>query len=253
MAGDRTYAGLLDAVLSDLAERNGKARWCEKTPGQRASSVYRMFPDAQVVHLVRDPRAVVASGLEVPYEVRTARELATEWRRFTLANVRVGTEAGPGGFLQVRYEDLVRGPDDVLRLVCAFLGEDFSPAMVSADQRQRASAVTVMAPWQSGALDAVSDAGLDRWRRSLDPRQRARVAAVVRRELPVLGYGSPPWRVVSRGAALNALDVRSRARTAMALRRARARMRTPADRRREVHRMLADGTARWGTAESRGA
>src|SRR4051812_17375571 len=61
--GSRTYPGVLDAVMSDYAERNGKVRWSEKSPMQRSRLIWLLMPDAQVVHIVRDPRPCVASNL----------------------------------------------------------------------------------------------------------------------------------------------------------------------------------------------
>jgi Sulfotransferase family len=55
-SGERTYAGLFAAMLEDYTERNGKQRWAEKTPSQRPDDIYNLFPDALVVHIVRDPR-----------------------------------------------------------------------------------------------------------------------------------------------------------------------------------------------------
>src|SRR5437879_13590586 len=86
---------LLDVVMTDFAERHGKARWCEKTPTQPAEWVYWLFPDAQVVHIVRDPRNVVASSLETPWVRRSAGAVSREWRNFTLANIREGLRVGP--------------------------------------------------------------------------------------------------------------------------------------------------------------
>src|SRR4051812_42681389 len=64
--GPRTYAGLMDAIMSDFAERTGKARWSEKSAGQSIDVAWDLFSDAQVVYIVRDPRDVVASSLRAP-------------------------------------------------------------------------------------------------------------------------------------------------------------------------------------------
>src|SRR4051794_20410563 len=61
--GPRTYAGVLDAVMTDFAERHGKQRWSEKTPHQSASDIWLHFPEAQVLHIVRDPRPTAVSNL----------------------------------------------------------------------------------------------------------------------------------------------------------------------------------------------
>src|SRR5258706_961979 len=144
--GPRTYAGLLDALLSDYAERQGKARWCEKTPEQRAADVRQLFPDARIVHIVPDPRSMTASSLAMPWERAGARELAGRWAKFTGDNLAVD------GLLLVRYEQLTTEPEAVLQEVCAFIGEEFEPEMLHDLSRRRAAVPATAEAWQGGAL-----------------------------------------------------------------------------------------------------
>ena len=234
LASERTYRGLLDAVMTDFAERHGKPRWCEKTPTQAARDVFRLVPDAQVVHIVRDPRDVVASSLETPWTETSARQLAREWRRFTLENVAVGARAGPGSFLQVRYEDLTRDPEAVLRTVFAFLGEDFDQGAVTDMTRRRPTIAKSAAPWQARVLEPVTTSRQGRWQERLTRAQRIAVTATIGDLLPALGYrpSSRRDRMVAR-AALPVLALDDVA-TDRRHRRVAARATTPAERHREI-------------------
>lgn len=206
LASDRTYRSLLDVVLHDFATRHGKARWCEKSPGQGAGPILQLFPDAQVIHIVRDPRDVVASSLETPWTTIGATRLARAWLAFTLANVQVGVGVGPAQFLQVRYEDLTRDPEAVLRLVCTFLGEDYNAGMLATPERRRSTVVAAAEPWQARALRPV-EPGRNDWRTRLRRRDQARVAAVLDRHLPLLGYAPRGPAFVAAGKLLNLPDV----------------------------------------------
>jgi hypothetical protein len=200
----RTYAALFDTILTDFARRQGKARWSEKSPGQPIDSIYALYPNAQVIHLVRDPRDVVASSLEVPWtDADAAGGLARGWRAFTLRAIRRGLEAGPARFLQIRYEDLTHDPEAVLRVVCAFLHEDFTPQML--DQAARNGTVPDAAKdWQGRALRRIEHAAEGGWKerlkRGCSSRQRSLRApgarADPRRAIPagpgVPGAGSEP-------------------------------------------------------------
>ena len=48
------YRDLLDSVGRDLARRQGKVRWAEKTPWQSAERIWQLFPEAQIIHLMRE-------------------------------------------------------------------------------------------------------------------------------------------------------------------------------------------------------
>ena len=237
-AGPRTYAALLDTLMSDFADRHGKSRWCEKTPTQPASWVFALFPDAQVVHIVRDPRDVVASSLEVPWTGIGARRIAAAWRRFTLDNVRVGLEVGPSRFLQIRYEDLARDFEATLSLVCAFLGEGLTAEMLTNPERRLPTIAAAASPWHGTVLEQRPPPVSGSYRSRLRADRRARVAATIGGVIPAVGY--PPARrsTVLAGHVLNALASPSELPAALGVLRRRVTARTPAARHRELQRYM---------------
>ena len=202
-SGPRTYAAALDTVMADFARRQQKDRWCEKTPGQLAAEVFDLCPSAQVVHIVRDPRDVVASSLETPWTRGDAAAVARHWRQFTLSNVRGGRVRGPGSMLQIHYEDLTSDPEPVLRVVCAFLGEDYVPEMLSDPGRRRPTVAAAVAPWQGRALEPVSPNSQGTWRSRLGRLDRIRVAGIVADMLGPLGYEPARPRSVALGRVVN--------------------------------------------------
>ena len=237
----RDYATVLDVVMSEIAHQWGKRRWSDKSPGQPAHAVLAMFPHAQVVHIVRDPRDVIASSLETPWTSGSARQIARQWRHFTLACLRTGVESGPRRYLMVRYEDLTREPEVVLRRICHFLDEAFHPHMLDPEERRQSGTVTAAAaPWQARALNPVTSDRQGRYARVLTPWQRASVASVVRGELAALGYEPARSRTVAVGAVVNA--ARAVEDLPGIVRRARLRRDfTPARHYEEVQRFLRRG------------
>ena len=202
-----TYAGLFDAIMATFADRVGKQRWSDKTPDQHAVAVWRLFPDARVVHIIRDPRDVVASRLQTPIiDSDSAVALAKWWHRFNLSNIEAGSAAGPRRYLRIRYEDLVNDPEATLRLVCAFVEEEFAPSMIS--DRSDTAAVSEVAWWQQRAREAIDPTRVGRHVDALSRRDRAQVAAVVHRDLPALGYSVPARRLVVLGRVLRAAQAR---------------------------------------------
>jgi sulfotransferase family protein len=250
-AGNRSYRALLEGVMADFAARRGKRRWCEKTPGQPAASVLALFPEAQIVHIVRDPRDVIASSLQTPWTRGNAAELARSWRRFTTENVQVGFRRGPEGFLQIRYEDLTRDPSAVLRVICAFLGEAFDPEMLTDLDRRGATIAPHAAPWQARALEPVVPSPQGSWRGRLSKQDRARIAALLHREITTLGYEPPGRGSIRAGRLLNSTSI---ARPALALRRStrlRGVARDPERRYREMQLYMQEQAARVGARPER--
>lgn len=213
--GPRTYAALLEAILSDFAERQGKARWSEKSAGQPIAPVLKMFPDARIIHILRDPRDVVASSMEVAWtRPESAVSIAHQWRSFTINTIWRGADLGPAQYMQIRYEDLARDPATVMRMVCAFLGEEYDPAMVDDVSRRRATVPQVAQGWQGRALARIQPPARGEWARRLARSDQLRVNAVVDTMLKPLGYrpADETTRALSVPFKLPSLAQRARVR-----------------------------------------
>ena len=108
----------------------GKARWVEKTPGHlvRVGMIRRHFPRSPIVRIVRDPRDVALSLMQVPWGVGTFLEGLLFWRGFD--DQRHRFFEADGHSLTIRFEDLVAEPAATMGRVCRFLGEAFEEGML---------------------------------------------------------------------------------------------------------------------------
>lgn len=201
--GPRTWPAILDAIMTDFAERHGKPRWSEKSPGQPAGVVHRWFPDAQLVHIVRDPRDCIASNIAAPWGERDALVLARRWRRHTLDTVATGSRAGPDRYLRIRYEDLVADTTATLRVVFAFLDEPMPDDPLGDHAERRTALAPAAAPHQQRLLDRPAPA--DRPTGARERLVRARAAAATRKLLQPFGYDPVTPRALAAGSLANLL------------------------------------------------
>lgn len=124
----------MPAIISGLFEKNaqgeGKARWGDKTPYyvMHIPKLLEWFPDAQIVHLIRDGRDVALSlfGRQHDFHVYNTYFSAEYWESYVEKGHALGKALAPGQYLEVRYEDLLAQPEDTMKRLCAFLGEEFS-------------------------------------------------------------------------------------------------------------------------------
>jgi hypothetical protein len=242
--GPRTYGGLLTTVMDHIAAAWGKGRWSDKTPWQSPAAVWELIPDAQVVHIVRDPRDVVASSVEAPWIEDRPLELARAWTRFNTSAAQQGAAAGPSRYHRVRYEDLVADPGGVLRLVCTFLQEDFDGAMLDpAARSDSGTVVETAAPWQDGVAQPIGSSRIGRYVDVLSRRDRCLIAPAIDREMVALGYETPRRRTVVAGRVLRPLELPSDLRRGLTYLRLRRRM-APHQRYAETAKLLASGLQR---------
>jgi hypothetical protein len=118
---------LLRAYLVACCEAKGASVAGEKTPGHIRSlkRIWKDFPGARVVHIMRDPRAVAASYLSHDLYKRVfgsdVTRAALKWREAARIHLRVSRSGHADKYLLVRYEDLVAGPKTELERICKFL------------------------------------------------------------------------------------------------------------------------------------
>jgi hypothetical protein len=125
----RPYCLMLEAYI----EAEGKNRWGEKTPTNFffCDILYEMFPEAQFIHLVRDPRAVVRSANQFPRLPDDTIVNASNWRHFMSAGYhRLTRHVPPAQRRTIRYEDLTSNPEEVVREICRFIDEPFEEQML---------------------------------------------------------------------------------------------------------------------------
>src|SRR5919109_1016208 len=69
-AAPPTVGSIVQATLEIYAELHGKPRWGDKRPAYSGfiGMLFAMFPHAQYINVVRDPRAVVASQIRMPWD-----------------------------------------------------------------------------------------------------------------------------------------------------------------------------------------
>ncbi|HUA19621.1 MAG TPA: sulfotransferase [Bryobacteraceae bacterium] len=177
-----SYPAMFSAVMKCFAESHGKQRCGEKTPNHAlvAETLCDWYPNAAVLHLVRDPRDVVASLLRIPFGWSSAVVNARTWLGLNRAARRSSHRPG---YLEVRYETLVTQPEEELARICRFIGEEFIPCMLRPEQ------TSPMHPGEQDRYHApVTTSRLGAWRSELTQPQAAQVEWVVGPYLEAFGY-----------------------------------------------------------------
>lgn len=198
-------AGAARCFYRLYAARFGKPRWGDKTPVHAFGlpEIARLLPEAAVIHIIRDGRDAALSLRPMWFAPgRDMASLAAHWRDFVTA-ARRGAAACPRA-MEVRYEDLVRAPEPVLRRIARFLDLPYDPAMAEPhcraaeriaehQERRRADGTLVVdrerrlaQQWRTTTPPDPSRIGV--WRDALAAGERAEFAGVAGGLLDELGY-----------------------------------------------------------------
>jgi hypothetical protein len=191
-----SQAAFVDAFAQRVRRDAGKERWAEKTPQniRHLDWIMARFPDASIVHIVRDARDVVCSMRQHPdwrwidgtwQKVLVARPLAFYARRW-LEDVRTGLAwRGDPRYTEVRYESLVADPAAALAMICRGIGASVDSDWLASVGRRDDEDAQARRPDYEGA---VSGASVGRWRSDLSVAEQQEVERLCGPQLRELGY-----------------------------------------------------------------
>jgi hypothetical protein len=208
LSGALTFRQPYHYVLEAWAKAHGKERWGEKTPGNLfyADIIVEMFPDAQFLYVVRDPRAGVASMQrvslfpnDVVFNALSRRKHDTQGRKLLRSSVPARQRR------TVRYEDLVQNPASTVRSLCDFLGEEYTPSMLrfheDAEEYMKDAAEE---HYNETATHPITDDRVDAWKRYLSAEEVALVESICTAVMEAFGYTpkAPPITLPRRAEML---------------------------------------------------
>lgn len=162
-------ATVLEALTVLHAEHAGKARWIEKTPRHllMTDTLRRLWPDARIVRIVRDPRDTALSLSAMPFAKESVVGNLVRIDQDDRAS-RERIAADPLA-MTLRYEDLVSEPARELARVCAFIGEDYDPAMLEARSAAAGAVAGAHEWWKESVSGPLTTSSVGRWRREMSP------------------------------------------------------------------------------------
>lgn len=173
---DRRTAAMMASIFEDHARAQGKARWGDKTPHNlwHAARLAELYPAAQFVGIVRHPGAVADS---MARRGRPFEDGVRMWNERNAELVRAGTRLGPR-YATIRYEDLVRTPEVVLRPLLTFLGEEWSQDVLRHHEVHGERGDPRISDGGTRTDRALDPSRVDAWRRDLDRAGAAALRAV---------------------------------------------------------------------------
>jgi hypothetical protein len=120
------YFSMVEAFYKRNVQERGADTWLDKCP----SNIYCFdliadrYPAARFIHVIRDARDSVLSYCRRGYPAFRA---VSRWYYANLSGLQY---AGWPNYFQVRYEELVRDTEAVVRRICAFIGKPYLDCML---------------------------------------------------------------------------------------------------------------------------
>jgi len=191
--GCQNVRDFLNIVMEEVARKQGVDRWADSTPTNvpHMPRIAADFPDAQFLHIIRDPRDIALSlekrqwARPLPWDRKNALLAAgLYWEWIVRKGREYGERLGPR-YIEVRYESLVQSPREALPPIGKFLGHD-----LDYDRIQKASVGSVKTPLTAFSEDLKQGqfSPVGRWKQKFPPEQLTKFEDLIGCYMAELGY-----------------------------------------------------------------
>ena len=150
-------------------EETGAVRWCDDTPAnvRYAQFLTELYPEGKVIHIVRDPRDVVASYIGMPWASNTLDYTLDRLAHNFRTLMEIDAAASEGSYRQIRLEDFVNDHAETMGRLSDFL--DIDPNRFDDSVR-------------------LSSESFGRWQKSFDHEQKSKIEAKLAFAISHYGY-----------------------------------------------------------------
>lgn len=188
--GERSYARLFALLGEHYAEQQGKPRWGDKSLNTEryAAPIFEAFPAARMIHMIRDPRDRFASAQTRWGRTRGGVGAGTAMWLWSVALARRNRALYPDRYAILRYETLIFRPEETLREICNFIGETYSPLMLTMRDAQTfrdEGGNSSYGPRQAGII---STSSVGRFRNVMSRREIAYMERTAVQQMAAFGY-----------------------------------------------------------------
>lgn len=185
-----SYKKVFDALIKEYALYVNKPIFGEKTPGhyEHLTTFFQWYPEARVLWIIRDPRAVAASYQHVPWHKGGVTGPAIRWRS-SIKELQKWKK--DGRVFVLKYEDLIMSPQLSIDAICDFLNVDSIPKTRLETNRDDPS-LNHHKGWEhehlKSSAKSISTRPLTKWKAELTSKQIAIIESLTSRGMEEMNY-----------------------------------------------------------------
>ncbi len=178
-------------ILQIHAEQKQLNRIGEKDPKviEYLRTLKEIFPDAKVIHVMRDPRDVSLSRTKADWSSNRPfiTQPLTHQLQITLGR-RIGPELFGDNYYEIRYEHLVSDTQAELKKICSFIEVPFNPEMMNYAQKANEVVKGKELAWKENVFKPVMRDNVNKWKKALSKRQVIAIETICKEAFNALGY-----------------------------------------------------------------
>ncbi|QBA65406.1 sulfotransferase family protein [Muriicola soli] len=174
-----------------LKEKYGKEVLVDKDPRnlENISKIHNYFQDARIVHIIRDPRDVVYSKTKANWSSRRPY-----WLHAMIGEAQMkkglasASKLDSTTYHQLKYEDLLEFPEEVLQKLCLFLDLTYEQGMLNFNEKAKELVTKDEMQWKKETLQPLKKGNRFKWKEFYSPFQLAVIEKISQDSMTAFGY-----------------------------------------------------------------
>ncbi|MFC1785150.1 sulfotransferase [Candidatus Neomarinimicrobiota bacterium] len=193
MKSGNSLGAILSTIFKLYSKQNNKVRWGDKHPYyiKYLDQLFKLFPNAQVIHVIRDGRDAVASLKSMPWWKNNSIYSMLNWQEAILSGRKAKFKYGSNQFIEILYENIIDDPEKNIKILCDFLEEDFSPKILEFYKIADTAVPNYKMDWHSETKQQMNSKKIGRWQRDLETWESNLMNHKMKKELLLHNYDIP--------------------------------------------------------------
>jgi len=189
---ERSLATIIDMIYCSYSEQamGNALAWGDKTPINtiHLKKILKIFPNAKIIHIVRDPRDVVSSYLKAGlYENPND---ASDFWNLCIGEVQKVKKSRKFNLHEVRYEDLVVDPEKELKSISQFINITYKIEMLEFHRNYQNLGDTIHHNHHKNLSNPLNPNSIGKWKNVLEKSVIDNIQKSCNRGMEIYNYFS---------------------------------------------------------------
>ena len=172
------YETFYKYLLEEYGEVENATRWGDKTTMnvRYLAELLQIFPQAKIIHIIRNPKDVIASKIRVPWSPNSIIINAFKWKIDILYGRKFAADH-KDSYTEIRYEDLVSSPQSEIKRLLNFIDEPFEDAILNFYQKSQEYVRNE--PWKEGVTSPINPKSVGKGDKELSKNQISLIEKII--------------------------------------------------------------------------
>lgn len=179
------------ALFSAYIAKFNKPHFGDKDPMNAPfiPHINKAFPNAYLIHIIRDPRDVILSRMKSDWGKYTPFfKHVSEYQSHIKKALDDGMKCFGDRYIEVFYEKLLDDPEGELQRICSVLGVNYSSDMMQYHEKSDDLVFGDEKAWKENVFKPVMKGNTQKWKKELSPTQVAKIEGGIEQLMLELGY-----------------------------------------------------------------